>query len=318
MITGSIAGNNPVQTLELNARMNQAPPAGQVYEAWLVDKDSDYRQSLGAFMGDTISVRQTLPNLSGYGSVAVSLQPVSSAVPASATIVAQGNLPGTMVSAANFSTMAVLPDNETFQRQIVMQRFNLTNDQVNNLRMMGYSYSDISQIANVASRCNKSMTDIANMLSAGQSWQDIATSCNTTTAMLFNPIPMEAVAGYTGEIGAISTTAPIYYRTYPNGRPVVDTATWNMLHKMGYSWREVAVAANISAQTGEPVQDILRMTSIQGKTFAQIAMERGLDTRDIMNVSTWPFGESEVTATTMPSTTMTTPMPQEEPEGTGY
>lgn len=319
VIAANIKGAMPVTNLELNARIDSAPPANMVYEAWLVDNDSNYKRSMGVFTGTSFTSNQRLLSLSPYDSIAISLEPVNDSDPLPSTIVAMGNLPGTLVSASDFPSGVVLPANDMFQRQVIAQRFNLTNDQILALRMQGWSYSDIALVANIASRCNRPVSDISNMLLEGQSFDQIASSCNTTVAMLFEPVPVEAVAGFRAEVTPTPgvPTAPTCYQRYPNGRCVVSRRDWEDLYKRGYTWREVAIAANIAVRTGEQVDDILYMTRVQGLTLRQIAIDRGLRVDDVMDVSAWPFGETPSAApvmTTPPATTDTgTTMPPRSP-----
>lgn len=297
-ISGNIGGQNPYSNVEVNVRMDKTPPANMVYEGWLVDSKDNFKTSLGAFNGNMLSQDIALVNFgpdAPYDQIAVSLEPANDTNPAPATIIAQGSRPGNTISAADFSSMAVLPANDMFQNQIVAQRFGLTSDQIVSLRMMGMSYSDISLVANASQRCgNRTPIEIATMLQQGQSWDQIASSCNTTVAMLMQPAPMQAVAGYRGELtpSSASQIATMRYKEYPNGRPVVTWDIWQQLQSRGYDWREVAVAANIASMTGENIDDILRAGTIQGQTFSMMAIDRGLNINDVMKTDDWPFGKN--------------------------
>lgn len=298
-IVGDVAGSNPYQNVEVNMRLDRAAPANMVYEGWLMDSKSNYNLSLGAFKGNRLTFRQSMVNVP-YDSIAVSLEQANNTNPQPTTIISRGAQPGTSVAAADFRTMAVLPEDESFQMQSIQTRFNMTSDQVSSLRMMGYSYTDIAMVGNVAARCNRMPTEIATMLSQGQTWDQIAAACNTSTAMLFTPMPMQAVAGSQQEMGMPSGTmmstpmvrAPMYYRMYPNGTPVITEQDWMSLSRRGYTWQDVAVAANISMQTGERPEDLLRMTRLQGMTWSQIAIERGLNSYDTLRTGEWPFSRT--------------------------
>lgn len=299
VMVGDVTGTNPYHNVEINIRMDSAPAANQVYEAWLVDSKNNVKRSIGAFSGLKLTTHERFTHFTDSGpfdSVQVALEQAHSVCAQPVSIVSQGTLPGTALSAADFRTMAILPDYEPLQRQLSGQRYNLSDDQITNLRMMAFSYPEINMVANAASRCKKSVTDVAMMVSQGQSWDDIARSCNTTTAMLMEPVPMQAVAGSRQEVGMAPGTGvmPMFYQRYVNGRAVVTMSDWNRLHKAGYTWREVAVAANIAARTGEDVDNILRMARVQGMTFDQIAMDRGIAPSSVMDVSAWPFGETRV------------------------
>lgn len=322
-IIGTMTGPSPITNAEINVKLNQAPPSGQVYQAWLVDSKDNYKLSLGAFNGMMFSSRQQLVSFSPYDSIAISQEPANDMNPMPGAIVAQGGLPGNMVTASNFATQAIVPSDESYQMAIVQQRYGLSNDQVINLRMQGFSFDRIALMANAASQCNKSVNDIASMLMQGQTWDQIASSCNTTVAALMQPVPMQAVAGFVGEVTPGMAAAPgmvqvpVVYRRYANGRAVVTQDMWNMLADQGYSWRDVAVAANIAAVTGEDVHNLLRMVRIQGRTWRSIIVERGMDPDETMDVSQWPFGEEAGEMPRMPQTTTVTPAPM-PPSGPTY
>jgi uncharacterized protein (DUF2062 family) len=315
-IAGMISGPNPYANVEINANMNVAPAANMVYEGWLVNTALNTRSSLGVFTGSTLSTRIRLTNFSAsgpYNAIAVSLEPANSTNPLPTTIVAQGNLPGNAVAAANFPCMAVMPADEALQQQLIMQRYGLTAQQVATLRMQGWSYNDINLIANAAIRCNNSPSNIANMLAQGQSWNQIASTCNTTVATLMSPMVV-TVAGTQQQVGtAAPIVAPlIYYRTYGNGTPIVTAQVWEYWQRRGYTWQDVAVAANIASVTGEDIGTLLRMTKLQGFTWRQIALNRGIDPDVALDVSSWPFsrnGESTMYPSTsaVAGTQMQTP-----------
>lgn len=322
-ISGEIAGATPYYNVEVNMRLNMLPSANMSYEGWLVDNDSNYKLSLGAFNLMRLNASLQLPHFRAnmpYDAIAVSLEPINDTNPMPATIIAMGNLPGSSVSAADFTRVAVLPADEMFQQQAIMDRFGLNTAQFTDLRMQGWGYSDIAVVANAASRANRSPIEIARMLSQGQSWDQIAIASDTTVAMLLQPTPLAAVAGYRAEVQPSTAPpagmiqVPMFYKQLPNGRQIITQDYWNQLSKAGYSWKDVAVAANIASMTGDKVDDLLRMVRVQGMTWRQIAVDRALDMDKVMDVSGWPFGETAMEKTPMPSAPpMTT-----SPSGSSY
>ncbi len=297
-IAGTFGGVTPHSHLELNARLNQLPSANMVYQAWLVDNDSNTKQSLGIFEGNQISAAMTLPRFSSsmgpWDAVAVSMESANDTSPLPGTIVALGNLPGNSLSSSDFGSMAVLPQDEMFQRQIAMQRFNLTNDQITSLRMQGLTYRQIHLVGNIAANCNQSPITVAqNYMNSGADLVAVANTCNTTVAQLLTPVPFTAVAGFQGTVTPgtpyVSNTAPSYYLMRPNGARVLTYSQWQRFRNSGYDWREVAMAANISQRTGVPVGDILLQTRLQGLTFRQIAMNYGIPWSDVDNMNMWPW-----------------------------
>jgi hypothetical protein len=316
-IVGDISGPTPYHNVEINVRLDKAPPADMVYEGWLVDSKNNVKQSIGAFNGRMLYSRMQLVHFestSPYEMIAITTEPMHDTNPMPMTVVAQGNLPGMKLSASDFSGKAVLPPEENFHRQAISQRFPVKEEQWNDLRMRSWSYADIAVMSSVASRCDKQPTEIARMLEEGQTWEQIADACNITVAMVFTPIPATAVAGFRAEVGpgmvapGGMVATPMYYLRFPNGRPVVSQDMWMAWKDRGYSWRDVAVAANIAARTGENVDDLLRMARIQGRTWTTIALERGINVKDAMDVSRWPFGMDGEMMRPMPPAT-TAPMP---------
>ncbi len=313
-ITGTYGGVTPHTHLELNARMNQLPPSDSVYQAWLIDNQSNARQSLGVFEGNFLSADMTFTAFSDTGpwdAVAVSVEPANDMNPLPDRIVALGNLPGNDVASNDFDRVAILPPDESLQRQFAMQRFNMTNQQVMALRMQGLTYRDINLVGNIAAQCDRSLQQVAQeYMQSGANLAQLASTCNTTVASLLTPAPGIAIAGARQElVPGTSMMVPNFYLTRPNGARVITYTQWQRFRNSGYSWREVAVAANISQRTGERVGDILQMTRVQGMTFAQIAMDRNIDPDDVMDVSAWPWERdgTETVIIVTPQGTMTTP-----------
>lgn len=280
-------------------KVDKAPAANMVYQAWLIDSKDNTKTSLGAFNGTTFTSRQKMVHFSDnspFDSVAVSLEPAHNPNPNPSTIVAQGSLPGNSVSSSDFTTMAVLPSDESFQRTAITQRFKFTEDQYNSLRMQGFGPTDIALIGSTASKCNKAPSDIAAMISQGQTWDQIASTCNVTTASIFEPNPEQAVAGSIQQTGPMPTGTAIrpyrYYLRYANGAPVMTPRMWREYARRGYAWEDVCVASNISSYTGESIDDLLRMVRIQGMTWNQVSADRGLNADKMKDTSKWPFSKN--------------------------
>lgn len=313
-IAGSFGGVTPHAHLEVNVMMSRLPDANMVYEAWLVDSKSNMKQSIGVLDGRLLNANLTLPGFDPNGpwnAVAVSMEPVNDTNLAPATIVAQGDLPGTAVTASNFTTAAVLPPDESFQRQLTMQRFGLTGDQVTAMRMQGVRYREINLVANAAAQCNQNpLQALDTYMRNGTEPSALASMCNTTVASILTPMPMQAVAGAIQETGPMTsmpgtmgagmpTVAPLMiYRTYPNGAPVLTESMWRSYQRRGYSWDDVAIATNIASMSNVNIDDLLRMIRIQGLTWNQIIMEQGLKPSNVYDISGWPFSRTGRSLTT--------------------
>jgi hypothetical protein len=80
-----------------------------------------------------------------------------------------------------------------------------------------------------------------------------------------------------------------YYRMYPNCTPVLLQDQWLSYQRRGFSWIDVAIAANISSMTGDNIDNLLRQVRVSGNTWSQIVMNLGLDPAKVYDVSGWPW-----------------------------
>jgi len=216
---------------------------------------------------------------------------------------------------------------ETFNTNFVTTTFGVDSASVTGLRQAGWTWGDIYLLANIADLSGRPILEIANLRSQGQSWSDIASRYNLTTAQITSPAVVETrVAGYTAEFGY----QPIYYQTDPWGNPVLTRYDAERLSRMGYDWQSIAIAANIAAKTGARVSDVLAWID-RGYTWPQVIREYGVNPKVVMDVSKYPFARvararivsTTETVTTVPvetrtrrrrAVTTTTTMP---PTGTG-
>jgi hypothetical protein len=318
-LSGNIMGSNPYTNLEIDASMSAPPPANMVYEGWLVNSAQNVRTILGAFGGSMLTFRAKMVSFganSPYDTIAVSLEPANSTSLTPTTIVAQGSLPGTMLTASTFN-QAVRPAGERFLQASVMQGYKLTGQQIADLRMQGWSYPDIAMVANAAMNCpNATPASVSSELMQGETWSQIATSCSTTPAALLNPNYMGMTSGVAGTMqsvgnqpmmtGAYQPMVPVlvYYKTYGNGQPIVTSDVWNYWQRRGYSWQDVAIAANIASMTGDDLETLLHMTRVQGMTWRDVAVDKGINPDVALDTSQWPFsrGGSNQVLGTMQST----------------
>jgi uncharacterized protein (DUF433 family) len=198
---------------------------------------------------------------------------------------------------------ATTPEVETFNTNLVMQTFGVDCASVKNLRQAGWSWGDINLMAQLAKRTNQPISDIANWRCQGLSYNDIAARYNLTATDITNPSPVTTrVAGVVTEYGY----QPLYYRTDPWGNPVLTRFEAERLQRLGYSWQNIAVAANIAAVTGASVTDVLAWAD-RGYTWPQIAREYGVDPEKAMDISKYPFARTPGTMTTMTTTPTTAP-----------
>ena len=93
----------------------------------------------------------------------------------------------------SMSDMANVPlvgtmDADTFNRQFLSRYYGISEDQLMQLRSMGFSWGEINLIANAAAKTNQPVQQIASMRSQGMSWSDIAAKYNMSLSSLTSPI----------------------------------------------------------------------------------------------------------------------------------
>lgn len=181
--------------------------------------------------------------------------------------------------------MAMTPEVEAFNTNFVTMNFGVDRNSVMGLRQAGWQWGDIYLMAHIASRANQPILEVANLRSQGMAWNDIGGRFNMTAMDLTTPVTVRTrVAGFVTEVGF----QPIYYRTDPWGNPVLTRYEAERLSRLGYRWENIAIAANVSAETGVAVRDVLSWID-RGYTWSQVAIQYGLDIDDITDISKYPF-----------------------------
>lgn len=200
------------------------------------------------------------------------------------------------------------PEVETFNTNFITMNFGVDRSSIMGLRHAGWMWGDIYLMAHISKSANRPILEVAALRSQGMSWTDIASRYNISTVALTTPSMVQTrVAGFVTEYGY----QPLYYRTDPWGNPVLTRFDAERMSRLGYSWQNIAVAANVAAETGASVRDVLSWTD-RGYTWQQVAREYGLDPDDIMNVSQYPFARESGAMMTTPTTIPTMP-----PSGAG-
>lgn len=193
----------------------------------------------------------------------------------------------------------VSPEVEQFNLNLVTTTFGVDSTSALALRQAGWMWSDIHLLAHIANQTNRPIIEIANLRSQGLTYANIGQRYNLTMAQLTMPTFIrQRVAGFVGEYGY----QPIYYRTDKWGNPVLTRYDAERLSRLGYDWRNIAIAANISAETGVSMRDILQWTD-RGYTWDQVARQYGINPDDVMDVSQYPFARDMgqiITPTTQP------------------
>ncbi|HOK55566.1 MAG TPA: hypothetical protein PKV43_13955, partial [Armatimonadota bacterium] len=209
---------------------------------------------------------------------------------------------GTGPTAPVVTTQAMVSEVEMFNTNLVVTTFNVDRSTVVALRQAGWSWGDIHLLANIASRTNRPIIEIANWRSQGLTYEQIAQRYNLTMAQLITPDMVRTrVAGFVTEYGY----QPLYYRTDPWGNPVLTRFEAERLMRLGYDWQNIAIAANVSAETGANIRDVLSWID-RGYTWDRVAREYGLNIDTITDVRQYPFARDSGTMM-IPTTAPVTP-----------
>jgi hypothetical protein len=175
---------------------------------------------------------------------------------------------------------------DTFNRAFAMQQFGLSDADITALRAQGFTWGDIYMTANLAQRSHQPISQIASLRSQGLSWVDIGNRYDVAVADLTTVYIIPGrVAGVAAQVPIVAGPTAIYNR---NGMVVLSDQDARLFEKMGYSWRDIAVATNIAKRTGESVDDLLRMRD-SGQSWRMISLQLGLNADNMMNVSDYPF-----------------------------
>ena len=189
---------------------------------------------------------------------------------------------------ANLCAMPIVADmtEESFNRTFFSQYYNIPLSQVVALRQQNWSWGAINVMANAAIRTNQPVSEIASMRGQGISWNDIANKYNVASADFLMPTQMRTVTAMRSMAGAGPAVSPVMYNNMGNVMLTQDQV--NYLYRSGYDWLDVAIAANISRETGYPIQDVL-MQMKTGSTWEGIAQYYGVPPEIALNVANYPF-----------------------------
>lgn len=231
------------------------------------------------------------------------------------TVASNNNL-----SMANLSAMPVVADmnEESFNRTFFSQYYNIPMSDVVALRQQGWSWGAINVMANAAARTNQPITQIAMLRSQGTSWNDIATRYNVASTDFLTPVQMRTVTAMTMRpviVGAGPAVAPVMYDNRGNVLLTQDQAL--RLYRSGYDWLDVAIAANITRETGVPIDTVL-MQLRSGNTWEGIASDYGVPADVALNVADYPFPRVSIYSESKQAANMERIQKYQKPSGMVY
>lgn len=176
---------------------------------------------------------------------------------------------------------------DQYNQAFIAQYYCLPESDIARLRADGKSWGEINMIANAAARTGQPVTIIAGMVTQGMTWDQIACKFNVPVADLTNPPSLRQVATVRMPAGAGPTTPVVMYDD--NGNVLLTRDEVNQLYRRGFDWLDVAIAANISKQTGFPVSQILRMSRSKNTTWPILVFYFGADPCTAFDVACYPF-----------------------------
>lgn len=196
----------------------------------------------------------------------------------------------TMSDLMAIPTVTASQDEETFNQMFASRYYNVPMSDISQLRQQGYSWESIYMLANAAAQTRQPVMTIANLRSQGMSWSDIASRYNVPVANLTSPTRMTVAVTPTTTmvVGAGPTPTMSRYVYGSNGGIILTESEAMRYYSQGYDWTEVAIAANVSRQTGMPIEEILPRFRT-GTTVADLIWETGVNPCDALNFSAFPF-----------------------------
>lgn len=205
--------------------------------------------------------------------------------------------PGTSTTTGPVGSGPMVTSNEVemFNHNYVVGCYGISDATVNDLRQR-HDWGTIYFIANMAKKTGRPITEIASLAEQGVAWNDIASRYNVAMSDLTAPMCPTTVAMVPGAgmttagYGTGASVMPVYI-TDRHGNIVLTAYDDARLKMRGYSWQDIAIAANIAAQTGLTVDDVLTYTGT-GTTWPQIALRFGLNADDVVDTTMYPFPRS--------------------------
>jgi hypothetical protein len=192
----------------------------------------------------------------------------------------------------------VTSSNDPLVISTITQFYRIDPATVSRLQARGYTAGDFAMLGNISVRTGKPISEVSDLRAQGMSWDDIGRRYNVASAdMMMAPMGMMVtpmmrqgpVAGVTQEV-IVGRPAPIVDR---DGQIILTERQAHGFMRQGYSWRDIAVAANISRETGMSVSDVLTMTT-RGLTWDVICRDLGLDPREMKDISYYPYSKERV------------------------
>lgn len=184
------------------------------------------------------------------------------------TVAAAYNVPvsDTTVFTARAGMMGVAPEVAMYSDQFLTRYWGISQADLNRWHAAGFTNDQIAMAANLSARSGRSTQDILNMVSAGQSWNQIASDLNVPVAQL--SVPVARPIG----VAESNLMRSILARDFNLTSTQID----NLIAR-GYSFEEIAVIGNLAARSGRSPSAIADMAA-NGMSWNEIASNVGVST----------------------------------------
>lgn len=167
-----------------------------------------------------------------------------------------------------------------------MKYYNITSAQMSQFHSMGLSSYDIAMAADISRRANVPISQVLSQFCADRDWNTVMQKFNVPRCDIQAP---SVGAGPTTSCGtSVCCTCPPAYMYDYSGNIILTTDEVNRYYKSGFDWLDVAIAANISRETGYPINTILQQMQT-GMTWDQVIRMYGVSPDTAYNVCDYPF-----------------------------
>lgn len=201
--------------------------------------------------------------------------------------------------------VAANPDVEQFNKNFISQYYSVSSADIDQLRKQGYSWGEINMMANASMKTNQPIQQIAMDRSQGMTWTQIANKYNVALTDVCTPATIRSVTTvrpYGAGPAPVIGVPPVMYDNVGNVMLTEDQAT--RFYRMGYDWTDVAIAANISRETGVPIRQVLSEIRPGGKTWPAVASDYGVVPSTAFNISGYPFPHVSIYSQSMQEANM--------------
>ncbi|MCE5198821.1 MAG: hypothetical protein ABFD54_05265 [Armatimonadota bacterium] len=183
------------------------------------------------------------------------------------------------------SPPVMIPAGQQVSESCLRSNLNLSTSQIADLRSQGFSDSDIAMIGAIAKRSNRPVGEVAAAYRSNPNWSSVSQQFNVSLSDA-NVLATSCFVPQSALYGA-GPAMPVVMYDY-NGNVLLTWDEVQRYYAQGYDWMDIAVAANISRESGYPISMAL-MDIQRGVTWRELAMRQAVPPSRAFNLSTFPF-----------------------------